>query len=613
MTQATLREIGIPVKGANWVKLFAGEDADGGPCLYATMGQQSGTAFVLRVDVRTGACRKFPVPVEQGYYPTAAFWSHRHRRLFVGIAYAGHLVQFDPRVGVVEDLGLIHADAATFPCRIDEAPDGTLYIGSYPGCDLTRYTPSTGVFTHFGRMDEQDMYFYPFCGRDGTIAGLVKMVRPHVVALDPENCEHRTVGPVADADAKTGSVNLLKGADGLLYIDTHEGALRVEGLAAAPVTALPDPQPAPTLPDGSTFQFLDAATFEFKKVRITAPTGEARTLAIEWEGEGTALFIVRRGPDDRLYGSSVLPEHLFSYDPATEALVDHGACSVSGGEAYSMAPCEGRLYIASYPAARLSIYDPAKPYAFGAEEGANPRDIGRLDEVGYRPHAMLCGPAGRVWIASIPDYGMWGGTLAWFEPRTGRSGSHRHLVPDCSPVSLAWASENNHLLVGMSVAAGTGAQPRAERVPLVRWDPDRDEKVDQIDFGLSVRCFNDLCYVGGGLLYALVQEAGEGQRPRMLLVDLAARRIVSHATFEDQPHGWCLELPSMTREGNWVYGLSRRGLFRMKCGTTDMEFLWHADADPDGPTAPGALLHDRYYFITQHRLRAVEIGGTTSK
>src|SRR5690606_22164351 len=117
--------------------------------------------------------------------------------------------------------------------------------------------------------------------------------------------------------------------------------------------------------------------------------------------------------------------HLFSLKPDGSDIINHGQCSLSGGEAYSMANMEGLLYIASYPAARVSIYDPAKPYRFGADEDANPRDIGRCDNVAYRPRASIAGPAGKVWIASVPDYGMWGGTLAAYDPQTQTFASAR--------------------------------------------------------------------------------------------------------------------------------------------------------------------------------------------
>jgi len=573
-SEVTVREVGVPVRSVNWVRLFAGRDARGEPCVIASMGQQAGPLFVLVVDVGTGACRQFHAPVQDAHYPTAAFWSERWGCLFVG-ATPGHLLRFDPRQGRVEDLGLINPGAAEFPCRIDEAPDGSLFIGSYGTCDLTRFDPRTGEFTRFGRMDEVDQYFYPLCGADGTVAGLVKMTRPHVVALEPSSGEKRPVGPVADTDAGVGHVDLIKGTDGLLYIKSHEGDLRVQGLEAVPVEKAPEPAPPPRLPDGSTFRLVGEGeqAFMSRVLEVVSPSGESRRLELDWEGDGTELYLVRPGPDGKVYGSSILPLHLFSYDPASGELADHGACSTAGGELYSMDVLDGKLYMCAYPGARLSVYDPQRPYRFGTDPEANPRELGRMDEVAYRPRGMLCGPAGKVWVASIPDYGMWGGTLAWYDPRTGAFGSHRHIIRDCSPVALAPIPSRDLIAVGFTVQAGTGTAPRARRAGFALWDPHRDAELWQGDLGLHVLGVMDMCDAGQGLTYAMVHLAAEGSRAELLLLDLPGGRIVART---------------------------------VERGTTRIEMLWRAQ-EGDGPTCGGALLGGTYYFGTGHRLRAARL------
>ena len=40
MNESPIREIGIPVKSVNWVRLHPGHGESGQPCLYATMGSR---------------------------------------------------------------------------------------------------------------------------------------------------------------------------------------------------------------------------------------------------------------------------------------------------------------------------------------------------------------------------------------------------------------------------------------------------------------------------------------------------------------------------------------------------------------------------------------------
>ena len=611
-TDVRVREIGVPVRCATHVMLFAGSDAEGKSCLYVSMGQVGAPFFVLAIDPATGACTKHLADVEAADEAVSAFWSERHKLLFAGSCYAGHLHQFNPQSGRLEDLGVINAGdpaAANFPCHMDEYPDGALYIGSYGKCDLTRYNPETGKFTNFGRMDDVDMYFYPRCGVDGTVAGLVKMTRPHVVAFDPETGEHRSVGPVADVDRQIGSVELIKGNDGLLYIKSHEGKFRISGMELVEVETVPEPMPRAALLDGSTFKFLDAAQFEHRELEISHPDGSRDVFHLDWQGDGTNLFFCHLGPDAKVYGSSMLPEHLFSCDPKTDECIDHGACSTSGGEAYSMGNLDGKLYIASYPAAKLSVYDPAKPWRFGTDPDANPRELGRMDEVAYRPRAMVAGPAGKVWVASIPDYGMWGGTLAWYDPKTGEFGSHRHVVRDCSGYAMTYLPEQDLLFVGFAVEGGTGTQPKAERAALVLWDPNADQEVWQGDLGLNINTVFDLCAAPGGLVYALILENGEDQRPTLWLIDPKDRAVVSSCVLTDPPHGWAVwGMQSLFIHRGYVYGPTYLSVFRAPLGTTDVEAYWITD-DKNAARGGGAVVGGQWYFPTKHRLRALCLPG----
>ena len=114
----TIRDIGIPVRGVNWIRLLVARSADGAECLLATMGQQGDNLFVLEIDPSTGKCRQFISKVPGSNYPTAACLS-RTGKLYIGSAYAGNLLCYDPAKGALDDLGQINGDKAVFPCLID--------------------------------------------------------------------------------------------------------------------------------------------------------------------------------------------------------------------------------------------------------------------------------------------------------------------------------------------------------------------------------------------------------------------------------------------------------------------------------------------------------------
>ena len=320
--QREVREIGIPVRAARNGSLHAGVDENGKDCLYAMMQQESGKSsiFVLQIDIETGHCRRFDAPPDTGGGPV--MWSKRWGRFFfhVSVEMGGNarLLQLDPQAGRFEDLGLLRPEGRVLASSIDEAPDGTIYLGTYGrGCPLFSYRPDTGKFVDYGPMDKEEFYFYVSCGADGTVAGLTKMARPHVVVLDPETGEHHAVGPVADTDKQQGHVALSKGADGLLYINSHEGIFRLEGTQLTPVDAIPQRTAPPALPDGSTFRFLDARQDNvwlnrYRTIGIDRPDGSRKVIELDYEAEGTAIYIITEATDGKIYGSSILPLHFFS-------------------------------------------------------------------------------------------------------------------------------------------------------------------------------------------------------------------------------------------------------------------------------------------------------------
>ena len=318
-----MKEIGVPVKGAVVVGPIPGKDSAGKPCLYAVAGQEAGDkggVFILQIDIETGACRRFDAPVRAaGARPS--FWSDRWQCLFIGasgrehhaVKESGWLLRFDPRKEQVENLGLVHPGRNPFPVGIAEAADGSIYIGCCPDCTLYRWDPASGKIARCGQADESEYYAYPACGDDGTVAVVPRMMRPRVVLYDPATGDFKSVGPVADTQAQKGFIDLCKGADGLLYLNSHEGWFQISGMEARPVKDEPRRPAQVTLPDGSTFRFIGQQPP--RVIEIRRPDGTQKSLRLNYDGEGVEIYLVRPAPNGKLYGSSVLPLHFFEYEP----------------------------------------------------------------------------------------------------------------------------------------------------------------------------------------------------------------------------------------------------------------------------------------------------------
>ena len=594
-----IRDIGIPVRGVNWVRLHPGRNGEGRPRVYVTMGQQADNLFVLQVDPETGAFQQFVSEVSRSNYPTATLMS-RSGRLYIGSAYAGHLLCFDPRMNALLDLGPINPKAATFPCRMDEDENGRIWIGSYPGADLTVYDPKTDEFTRYGRMSDVDLYNYPLVAPDGKIACLIRQTRPHVVVFDPSTEERYLAGPITVKGQ--GSLTLERRRDGNLYVISSEyGNFQIVGNEGIAVTTLPGRMPRPTLPDGSTFFFSDASEQINRTLSIRRPFGSVRTFELDYKASGSDIFYIHAGPDGLIYGSSILPLHLFRYSPLASELVDLGKCSRSAGEAYSMANLNGQLYISSYPAARISVYDPSLPYQFGTGPDDNPRDLGRLDDISYRPRSTLAGPMGRVWIASVPDYGRWGGPLAYYDPGTGERKSYKRIAGDASCYTLAHLESQKLIAVGTTISGGSGTRPRVSEATLFLWDYQAEAKAWEgaIQRGSApASVFNALLTGPDGLLYGTVRGRGLDE---LFVFDPDARTFTHRLPL---PAGRPLDLGLQHGPDGKIYGYTSTLIYSLDPATLKIEEVLHVD---DGIRIAGPILGKEIYFGTGAVLRSATI------
>jgi len=627
-----LRELGTPIKAVNWVRLHPGQTADGRPSLLASMGQNNGGPLVLDIDVATGHCRQFSAQCPEAEAPTASMRSLRTGILWIGSAWHGHLHRYDPAHPErgLEDLGQIDPEWATFPTGITETPDGMIWIGAYPGASFTRFDPTTGEFKRFGRMHDVEKYLYPLAADDGSIVAQIKSVQFSLIAIDPATGAKTPLGPVLDEPHVSGRrYEFFKGIDGKLYLDSFAGSFLLEHGEALPVDRLPARQPGihavyqhayqeiQPLPDGSLATFVDEASFQFRRVRFTpSDGGTPRELELDWQGAGTNLWTLHLGPDERLYGSSMLPEHFFSCDLDGGRMSNHGQCSVSGGEGYSMVNYGGKLAIASYPASRISLYDPTLPYRFGTGPGANPLDVGRADERSTRPHAMITTPDGKLWIGSAADYGLNDGSLAWFDPATALRGSYRGIMPNRTPFVLLWLPALRRILIGFNSEPGTGVSAKVQQGGYGLWDPATNQATYTGDFGDPDLV--DVCSLfdaGNGLVYAL-----SGRNPRLVthyectsaptrlcLIDPATQRVVKSTLLPTDYGALPFESGHILRADTdgTLYGVTTTTVFKIIPGMVDTEQVATITGAP--LTVVGPIHRGTLYFASQWVVRSLTL------
>jgi hypothetical protein len=634
--ETTIHDFGATVRGLSTVRLHPGTGPDGRPSLLMSAGQKASGIFVVDIDLETGACRQFGADWDKANYAPTSYRSPHSGVLYLGSGYSGHLHRYDPARPErgLEDLGAIDPDLAIYPTGMDEAPDGSIWVGAYPGAALTKFDPKTDEFTRYGRLDPDDKYLYPLCGSDGTIAAQVKAITLRVVVFDRETGEFRRVGPKLEQPRlNPRKYHFYKGTDGLLYLDSYAGAFRIVGMQAIEIASTDLPPVMPgiessksnayqamvPLPDGREVSFADAETYGYREVRLHDPSGTRvdKVITLDWQGSGSEIWTLHLGPDEKIYGSSMLPERFFRADLDGSNIVDFGQCSIANGEGYSMANYDGgKIAILSYPGTRLSLYDPALPYHFGTGPGANPLDVGRLNDISTRPHITLTAPDGKLWVGSAPDYGLYGGTLSWFDPKTSLRKTYHNILEDCTPFDLEWIPETDRLLIGFITESGTGAPVRVGRGGFAIWDP-VTEKADYLG-GFGFDQLAGVCALipaHDGLFYAisgrnprlLVHYDAEPAPTYLLLIDPVTRTVVDSAEIPESFGVLPFESGNILRQDSdgQIYGVTSETVFRIESGTVNITPL-HRITDGEA-TVIGPIHNGRLYFASLWRLRMLEL------
>lgn len=577
------RPIGVPVReGISWGS-YAGPGKTGRmDTIYIVLGRYQESVSLLAVHPDTGEIRQFngPLPHEMGSW---GFAIDQENRIYLGTYYQAHLLRFDPKTERWEDLGRPGGESESFICGLTTAPDGKIWGGTFPSAKLFSFNPKTSETMNFGRMDDQQFYCYPTAGSDGLIYCAIRFEKTDIVVFDPKKGSKVSLLPFEERRA--GWLSLTKGEDRKVYAKLPSGKWFriVEGKNLIGVEESEVPFPKGGLPDGRRFYMVDS---HLLRIENTAAK-EVKEISLRHEASGAFLFMVGSGPDGRIYGSSMLPLRLFVYDPRDQSLTNLGKASHSNGQIYSMGSYEGKLYLCSYPGARLSVYDPMKPLRFGDGEDANPRDLGPLGEGQDRPRAMMAGPHGRIYIGSYPDYGLHGGAISVYDPKRNEKRVYRHLVSNQSVASLAYLAPLGLIVGGSSVRGGGGTRAIEKEAKLFLWNPEQEKKVFEIIPVPEARTILSLAATPEGLVYGITDHekvfAFDPYRREVRKVfDLGLKRPLENSL-------------QMGQDG-LLYGLTQEMIFFIQPGKDEVYPL----AKPPVTITSGMAISGRRLFFGSH-------------
>lgn len=440
---------------------------------------------------------------------------------------AATAVQIDPDTLAVTAYG---------PIGPSHAPSGCW--GYYGGADERFiYIASGKIPWYLVAYDRQTGKSQTLAGT-GTVEGLVTVSQRH--------------------DGCTGSVvQAVGGKAGRVDYWLYQGkaiAKSNDSKAKPPWPARPQPPafpPRPELnmarvvPDVDGFAEIWVRTAEDKARATTVSDANATPESLGWRRLRFQVPLYAHGiyrlmelPDGRLFGTAGAYEGNFLFDPKAGTGRHLGKIHLSH---YATTFCGGKIYMSGYPTSPLYVFDPAKAWTAGTVSGnrvvqdgepaANPRQLllmGTKELAGtHKMYSAVTGADGRVYFGGqwIRD-GACGG-LAWYDPKTGKSGGLWRPLSNYKITHLATADAGRLIVVSTrSVDDPVLKKPRPEQGALFLFDTASGELGGKFEPLEHVKGTGPIVSVGGSRIIGWTEDPKNEKASILYEVDVRQRKLL---------------------------------------------------------------------------------------
>ncbi len=380
------------------------------------------------------------------------------------------------------------------------APDGKIYVGTYPKNGVSVLDPATGAVEHFNVVDDpqQSYVINPAVADDGTIYLPVGLNRAELYSYNPKTKEKKQILPASLRKSTGGTAKIWTRADGQVYgqLGTENFLCRPDRIILGQKKEEP-PKTKPALYNGKQVREIDG---DGRLVLIDQANNQPSYVQTKFASRTITLYSIGDELNGKIYGSSLKPGHVFAFDTKTGKTEQLGLLTSGRIQVYDFLAHNGGLFMSSYTGSYYDYYDPSQPRSEN-----NPRRIGRAGMQQERPIHLVLGPDGQVYSPNMPVKGQLGGALTRIDPKTYALKSWRNLVPKQSLMAVAPVPETGELLLTSSIAGGSSAIPTEKEAVIALWNP----KTEQVTYTAKpiagATSYNKATRARNGIIYGFAK------------------------------------------------------------------------------------------------------------
>lgn len=185
--------------------------------------------------------------------------------------------------------------------------------------------------------------------------------------------------------------------------------------------------------------------------------GQTREVA-QLDNYGTArLCALAPGEGNRVFTTTFINSSFQELDLKTGQGRNVRPCQKLSGQVSAAVWHRGRLWLACYAGAEVTVYDPAVP----GDWPENPRPFADIGHEQLRP-VSLHADGDHLWCDTHAQYAKYGGALVRISIRSGECRVWRHLVADHNPTGIVLDT------VGRRIYGGTTVWPDMQSAPAAK-------------------------------------------------------------------------------------------------------------------------------------------------
>jgi streptogramin lyase len=499
------------------------KDDKGHPIAYIPL--VGNPAKLVIADLQTRKTKKeIPIPGAKGAW---AITQSTDGKVWIGTYTNGHVYRYDPQTDVLTDMGNSPAKSTVLYGLIP-GKNGTVYGGSYGEAKVFAYTKQGNSYD-LGSMFP-DMYARDLAldSTNHTLYVGIGAIQANVVRYNLKTGEKKPILPL-EYQSNTFADHLSFVANRLMVkldpamqeviLDPNTGKPQpvIDGISKKRYDSFPigSQGVSPLAPDGKSVYFshqfqlycLDLLTNTY----IPVPGASLANNVISW---GWVTFSEPDFPGKTLVGLvGNYDGRAFRYNPITGAHEEfmlplppqpldlYHITASDDGKVYTSAYINGslgifdtktgtrkqfpslgqvegwtwhrrKLYIGTYPAGKVIVYDPKQAW----KTKTNPKVLFSLKEEEQNRPLSLVTYGSNLYVASRPGYGKWGGALTIYNLKDGgKPVVLRNIVVNQTVSTLTVT--NKILWAGTSIDGGDATKPKASAAVLFAFDPVKQKKI----------------------------------------------------------------------------------------------------------------------------------------